>query len=101
MSLWAGARVHEVSFRTIKRNRDYLQHRQNASWQYLARLAAKKEYAYLEQLHKNGFPVPVPVDWNRSGAPEASDRIEGLRILNRRLQAQQRGRSLFLSGMLC
>ena len=58
-------RLGRVSFRSIKRNRDYLQHRQNASWMYLARLAAKKEYAYLQELYKNGFPVPVPVDHNR------------------------------------
>jgi RIO kinase 2 len=58
-------RLGRVSFRSIKRNRDYLQHRQSASWMYLARLAAKKEYAYLQALYKNGFPVPIPVDHNR------------------------------------
>lgn len=58
-------RLGRVSFRSIKRNRDYLQHRTSASWLYLARLAAKKEYAYLQALYQNGFPVPVPVDHNR------------------------------------
>lgn len=58
-------RLGRVSFRSVKNKRDYLQHRQHASWQYLSRLAAKKEFAYLQALYKEGFPVPVPVDCNR------------------------------------
>ncbi|KFH09937.1 RIO1 family protein, partial [Toxoplasma gondii MAS] len=54
-----------ISFRSIKRNRDYLQHRQHASWLYLARLAALKEFSYLKALHAHKFPVPEPVDVNR------------------------------------
>ncbi|KAF4757178.1 Serine/threonine-protein kinase RIO2 [Perkinsus olseni] len=58
-------RLGRVSFKTVKENRDYLQHRQSASWMYLARLAAAKEYAYLTELYKAGFPVPEPVGSNR------------------------------------
>eukprot|EP01103_Thecamoeba_quadrilineata_P012628 TRINITY_DN32_c0_g2_i1.p1 TRINITY_DN32_c0_g2~~TRINITY_DN32_c0_g2_i1.p1 ORF type:complete len:492 (-),score=107.37 TRINITY_DN32_c0_g2_i1:93-1532(-) len=58
-------RLGRISFRAIKDKRDYLKHRKSASWLYLARLAALKEYAYMKVLHDNGFPVPKPVDTNR------------------------------------
>eukprot|EP01133_Synstelium_polycarpum_P007040 gene7040-8186_t len=58
-------RLGRVSFKTIKNNRDYLKHRKNASWLYLSRLAALKEYAYMKALYENGFPVPKPFDSNR------------------------------------
>jgi len=58
-------RLGRVSFRTIKANRDYLQHRQSASWMYMARLAAKKEFAYLKALREGGFRVPEPIEQNR------------------------------------
>lgn len=60
-------RLGRVSFRSIKRNRDYLGNRQSASWMYLARLAAAKEFAYMKALHEHGFPVPEPIDVNRHG----------------------------------
>ncbi|EGG14674.1 putative protein serine/threonine kinase [Cavenderia fasciculata] len=58
-------RLGRVSFKTIKNNRDYLKHRKNASWLYLSRLAALKEFAYMKALYENGFPVPTPIDVNR------------------------------------
>lgn len=58
-------RLGRVSFRSIKTNRDYLQHRTHASWMYMARLAAAKEFAYMKALKDEGFPVPVPIDQNR------------------------------------
>lgn len=58
-------RLGRVSFRTVKNNRDYLQHRRSASWLYLSRLSAAREYAFMCCLHANGFPVPRPVDHNR------------------------------------
>ena len=58
-------RLGRVSFKTVKNNRDYLQHRRHASWMYLARLAAMKEFAYLKALHSAGFPVPEPIAQNR------------------------------------
>lgn len=58
-------RLGRISFRSIKNNRDYLQHRKNASWQYMARLAATKEFAYNKALAEAGFRVPVAIDHNR------------------------------------
>jgi RIO kinase 2 len=58
-------RLGRVSFRAIKRTRDYLQHRTHGSWMYMARLAATKEFAYMKALYDEGFPVPTPVDQNR------------------------------------
>ncbi|KAL8443235.1 hypothetical protein Emag_006022 [Eimeria magna] len=58
-------RLGRISFRSIKKNRDYMQHRTHCSWHYLAHLAAVREFAYLKALHDHGFPVPQPVDMNR------------------------------------
>lgn len=54
-----------MSFRTIKSKRDYLQKRKSASWMYMSRLAAMKEYAFMKVLYENGFPVPEPIDQSR------------------------------------
>eukprot|EP00040_Diaphanoeca_grandis_P016491 m.85105 g.85105 ORF g.85105 m.85105 type:complete len:618 (-) comp25831_c0_seq1:203-2056(-) len=59
-------RLGRNSFRTIKKNRDYMANRRHCSWLYLAHLAAMKEYAYMKVLYDHGFPVPVPVDVNRN-----------------------------------
>jgi len=58
-------RLGRISFRQIKNKRDYMQHRKHASWLYLARLSALKEFAYMKVLYDNGFPVPKPIDVNR------------------------------------
>nr|CAG4646180.1 EOG090X04DJ [Macrothrix elegans] len=58
-------RLGRTSFRKIKEKRDYHQHRNNASWIYLSRLSATREFAYMKALHERGFPVPKPVDFNR------------------------------------
>ncbi|ELR22387.1 RIO1 family protein [Acanthamoeba castellanii str. Neff] len=58
-------RLGRISFRQIKNKRDYMQHRKHASWLYMARLSALKEFAYMKVLYDNGFPVPKPVDANR------------------------------------
>jgi RIO kinase 2 len=58
-------RLGRTSFRSIKNNRDYMQGRKAASWLYMARLAALREYAYMKALHENDFPVPTPIDHNR------------------------------------
>lgn len=58
-------RLGRTSFRSIKRNRDYHKGRTHASWLYLSRLAALKEFAYMKVLFENGFPVPTPIDVNR------------------------------------
>ncbi|KAJ9493208.1 hypothetical protein VN97_g44 [Penicillium thymicola] len=58
-------RLGRISFRTVKTNRDYLRHRSSASWMYMSRLAAMKEFAFMKALRENGFPVPEPIAQNR------------------------------------
>jgi RIO kinase 2 len=58
-------RLGRVSFRTVKSNRDYLKSGKSASWMYLSRLAAAKEFAFMTVLYEHGFPVPKPFDLNR------------------------------------
>ncbi|OWF54038.1 serine/threonine-protein kinase RIO2-like [Mizuhopecten yessoensis] len=58
-------RLGRTSFRQLKNKRDYHKHRKNASWLYLSRLAAMKEFAYMKALYDRNFPVPKPVDFNR------------------------------------
>jgi len=58
-------RLGRTSFRNIKNKRDYHGKRRNASWLYLSRLAAIKEFAFMKALHDRKFPVPKPVDCNR------------------------------------
>ncbi|CAJ1328427.1 unnamed protein product [Effrenium voratum] len=58
-------RLGRISFRAIKEKRDYLRHRVHASWMYMAKLAAAKEFAYMRALKDEGFPVPTPIDQNR------------------------------------
>ncbi|KAK8762575.1 hypothetical protein V5799_026153 [Amblyomma americanum] len=59
------SRLGRVCFRKLKEKRDYHKHRNKASWLYLSRLAAVKEFAFMKALHDRGFPVPVPVGFNR------------------------------------
>ncbi|KAL7921114.1 RIO1 family domain-containing protein [Trichoderma austrokoningii] len=58
-------RLGRISFRTVKSNRDYLKNRNAQSWMYLSRLAAMKEYAFMNALHEQGFPVPLPIAQSR------------------------------------
>lgn len=58
-------RLGRISFRAIKEKRDYLKHRTHASWMYMAKLAAAKEFAYMKALSDERFPVPSPIDQNR------------------------------------
>ncbi|KAK9240286.1 RIO1 family-domain-containing protein [Lipomyces kononenkoae] len=58
-------RLGRISFRSVKNNRDYLRNRQSASWMYLSRLAAQKEFSFMKALYDNGFPVPEPIDYSR------------------------------------
>ncbi|ROT63355.1 putative serine/threonine-protein kinase RIO2 [Penaeus vannamei] len=58
-------RLGRTSFRKLKEKRDYHHHRNKASWIYLSRLSATKEFAYMKALYDRGFPVPKPVDCNR------------------------------------
>lgn len=58
-------RLGRISFRSIKTNRDYLRNRSSASWMYMSRLAAMKEYAFMKALWERGFSVPEPISQNR------------------------------------
>lgn len=41
-------RLGRTSFRAVKSKRDYLKNRKSASWFYMSRLSAMKEYAFLK-----------------------------------------------------
>ena len=58
-------RLGRTSFRTIKKKRDYLNGRRSASWLYMSRLGALREFAFMQALHAAGFPTPTPIDSNR------------------------------------
>lgn len=58
-------RLGRTCFRNIKGKRDYHQHRRSASWLYLSRISATREFAYMKALYDRGFPVPKPIDLNR------------------------------------
>ncbi|XP_039758694.1 serine/threonine-protein kinase RIO2 [Pararge aegeria] len=58
-------RLGRTCFRNIKDKRDYHAHRNRASWLYLSRISATKEFAYMKALYDRDFPVPRPVDFNR------------------------------------
>jgi RIO kinase 2 len=58
-------RLGRISFRSIKNNRDYLRHRTSASWMYMSRLSALKEFSFMKVLRENGFRVPEPVAQSR------------------------------------
>jgi RIO kinase 2 len=58
-------RLGRISFRTVKANRDYLRNRSSGSWMYMSRLAALKEYTFMQALRREGFPVPEPVGQSR------------------------------------
>lgn len=60
-------RLGRISFRTVKNKRDYLrkQRGRGASWMDMSRLAAMKEFAFMEKLGEAGMTVPVAVKQNR------------------------------------
>lgn len=58
-------RLGRTSFKTVKNNRDYLKNKTANNWMYLSRLAAEKEYQFMEILYNNGFSVPEPYDYSR------------------------------------
>lgn len=62
-------RLGRISFRTVKTNRDYLKKKgnqgQGGTWMYLSKLAAMKEYAFMQALWEEGFEVPEPIAQSR------------------------------------
>lgn len=58
-------RLGRICFRNVKEKRDYHGKRKSASWLYLSRISATREFAYMKALYDRGFPVPKPIDFNR------------------------------------
>ncbi len=72
------ARLGRISFRSIKTKRDYLVKRKAASWLYMSRLAAYREYSYMKILSEHGLPIPKPLDWSRHGV--LMERVDGVNL---------------------
>ena len=60
-------RLGRASFRSVKKNREYIQNRTSYNWLYLSKLSSVREFLFMQLLHKNKFPVPTPIDTNRHG----------------------------------
>jgi len=58
-------RLGRTSFRSVRKNRDYMVGKNKTNWLYMSRLAATKEFAFMQALHSHGFPTPTPIDQNR------------------------------------
>ena len=59
-------RLGRTCFRNVNNKRDYHEKgRKLHSWLYASRLAALREYSFMQVLHKRGLPVPKPIDCNR------------------------------------
>ena len=58
-------RLGRTSFRAVRKQRDYMGNRGKASWLYMSRLAAIKEYAFMQALYAHEFPTPRPIAQNR------------------------------------
>lgn len=58
-------RLGRTSFRSVRKNRDYLQGKSKASWLYMSRIAATKEFAFMRALYTYGYPTPIPIDQSR------------------------------------
>ena len=51
-------RLGRVSFRAIKSKRDYMGKRKSASWMYMSRLSAQKEWAFMKVANHSGCGSP-------------------------------------------
>lgn len=58
-------RLGRTSFRAVRKTRDYMKNKAKASWLYMSRIAAVKEFAFMKALYAHDFPVPIPIDQNR------------------------------------
>ncbi|XP_017461907.1 PREDICTED: serine/threonine-protein kinase RIO2-like, partial [Rhagoletis zephyria] len=76
-------RLGRTCFRKVSEKRDYQRKgasHKAASWIYLSRLAAIREYAFMKLLHERQLlPIPEPVDYNRHAI--VMELIDG-RLLN-------------------
>ena len=58
-------RIGRTSFKNIKKLRSFLGNRKHASWLYINRLAAKKEFEALKKIYKLKLNTPKPIGFNR------------------------------------
>jgi len=58
-------RLGRTSFRDVRSKRDYMVGRSKSSWLYMSRLAALKEFAFMQALYAHGFNTPIPIEHNR------------------------------------
>lgn len=58
-------KLGRTSFKTAKTKRDYMGSRKSASWMYISRLAAVREFGFMVALKERSFPVPDPISINR------------------------------------
>lgn len=78
-------RLGRISFRNVKKKRDYFQinqcaqsrkrgggmlmqtqsYKQCSSWLFLSRVSALKEYSFMKALYEVGYPTPIPIAHNR------------------------------------
>lgn len=56
-------RLGRISFRAIKAKRDYLVKRSSASWMYMSRLAAEKEFAFMKVSQSDSSLSPGRSGW--------------------------------------
>lgn len=56
-------RLGRISFRQTRRKRAYIT--EHASWLFQSKIAAEKEFQFLQLAHKNGVAVPEPIRQNR------------------------------------
>ena len=58
-------RLGRTSNRNMITKRDYLSGYHHVSWLYLSRVAAYREYCFLQEMTQVGIQVPKPIDTNR------------------------------------
>ncbi len=58
-------RIGRTSFKNIKQLRSFLGNRKHASWLYINRLAAKKEFEALGMIYELKLDTPKPIGFNR------------------------------------
>lgn len=87
-------RLGRNSFRSIKKNREYIQHRTNYNWLYLSRLSSVREFMFMQLLFQNKFPTPKPIDTNRHAI--VMSLVEGDTFIHiQRISSQLEIKSLF------
>jgi RIO kinase 2 len=87
-------RLGRNSFRSIKKNREYIGNRTNYNWLYLSRLSSIREFLFMQLLHENNFTTPRPIDTNRHAI--VMSLVEGSSLCHvQRIGTQKEIKSLF------